>query len=119
MSKIFEVYWALGEENATIPDPWPQDLATHINHTNPLTVDFNETTSSVYLAVIQLDFKLIKICNCAIELSSTTVCRWADNRFAICFAHNGAGSPVHKYCCNGLHPGYAVHTSSPVYYYIS
>nr|CAH0106034.1 unnamed protein product [Daphnia galeata] len=50
MSKIFEVYWALGEENATIPDPWPQDLATHINHTNPLTVDFNETTSSVYLA---------------------------------------------------------------------
>jgi phospholipase D3/4 len=51
MSKIFQVYWALGEENATIPDAWPQDLATHINHTNPLTVDFNETTSSVYLAV--------------------------------------------------------------------
>jgi phospholipase D3/4 len=57
MSKIFQVYWALGEENATIPDAWPQDLATHINHTNPLTVDFNETTSSVYLAVTKF-FKI-------------------------------------------------------------
>lgn len=51
MSKIFEVYWALGDVNATIPDKWPQDYSTNINHLNPMPVSLNDSTSSVYLAV--------------------------------------------------------------------
>ncbi|KZS12125.1 Phospholipase D3 [Daphnia magna] len=50
MSKIFEVYWALGDVNATIPESWPQDLSTRINYTNPLMVALNDTQSSVYLS---------------------------------------------------------------------
>ena len=51
VSKIFEVYWALGEENATVPTQWPEDLATDFNHVNPMAVLLNGTSSSAYLAV--------------------------------------------------------------------
>lgn len=51
MAKIFEVYWALGDENATVPDKWPQSYSTQFNHKNPMAVSFNDTLSSTYLAV--------------------------------------------------------------------
>ena len=38
MEKIFQVYWYLGQPEATIPNQWPQDLQTTINFDNPLPV---------------------------------------------------------------------------------
>lgn len=50
VSKLFEVYWALGEENATVPAKWPKELSTVINHLTPMELTLNETDSSAYLS---------------------------------------------------------------------
>ena len=31
MAKIWQVYWDLGADGATVPDTWPSDLSTTIN----------------------------------------------------------------------------------------
>jgi len=36
MAKIWQVYWDLGADGATVPDTWPSDLSTTINMKNPL-----------------------------------------------------------------------------------
>ncbi|XP_069799598.1 5'-3' exonuclease PLD3 [Dendropsophus ebraccatus] len=50
LEKIFEVYWALGEENATIPSPWPDTFSTIYNKETPMEVSLNNTVSHVYLS---------------------------------------------------------------------
>merc|ERR1712223_1575210 len=48
MSKIYEVYWALGGPDKTIPDKWPTNLETAINAQEPLDIPGEDT--SVYLS---------------------------------------------------------------------
>ena len=50
MAKIFDVYWALGGEDAVIPDRWPEELWTDINVDNPLNVKLNGTAMNTYLS---------------------------------------------------------------------
>lgn len=45
LKKIFEVYWYLGAENATIPETWPQEYSTNYNLTQPLFLTINDTTN--------------------------------------------------------------------------
>lgn len=42
VSKIFNVYWDMGKENAVIPLSWPKEYSTNINSTNPISIEFNE-----------------------------------------------------------------------------
>ncbi|XP_033110848.1 phospholipase D3-like [Anneissia japonica] len=50
MSKLFEVYWKLGEDGATVPPKWPADLKTDFNFNNTLHVPFNNTDARVVLS---------------------------------------------------------------------
>ena len=51
MAKIFEVYWYLGNPDATIPKKWPASLATSFNANHPLASTFNGTMTQTYLSV--------------------------------------------------------------------
>lgn len=55
-AKIFEVYWALGEENAKIPSYWPSSLSTKINMNTPLHLLNNNETFQTYLSSSPLPF---------------------------------------------------------------
>jgi phospholipase D3/4 len=48
--KIFEVYWYLGLENATIPERWPKELSTNYNDSKPLLLSINESNYEVFLS---------------------------------------------------------------------
>jgi phospholipase D3/4 len=48
--KIFEVYWYLGLENATIPERWPKEFSTNYNNSNPLLLSINESNYEVFLS---------------------------------------------------------------------
>ncbi|XP_063287143.1 5'-3' exonuclease PLD3 [Pelobates fuscus] len=50
LQKIFEVYWALGLPNATIPSQWPANYSTTYNKETPMEVALNDTTAKVYLS---------------------------------------------------------------------
>ncbi|CAG2171811.1 unnamed protein product, partial [Oppiella nova] len=50
LSKIFEVYWYLGEPNATIPTQWPQELSTNYNKSNPLSIPINQLDYDVFMS---------------------------------------------------------------------
>lgn len=50
LEKIFDVYWTLGEPNATIPCPWPDKFSTAYNKDTPMEVMLNNTPSLVYLS---------------------------------------------------------------------
>jgi len=50
LSKIFEIYWALGLPNATVPDHWPKQLSTNYNLTDPLSISINESNYGVFLS---------------------------------------------------------------------
>lgn len=50
-SKLFEVYWYLGQPNTPIPDPWPSQYDTEYNVTSPMKVQLNGTDSLVFLSV--------------------------------------------------------------------
>lgn len=55
VSKIFNVYWDMGKDDARIPPAWPKTYATKFNITNPLTVNFNEEYKmNTYFSVIKL-----------------------------------------------------------------
>lgn len=41
VSKIFNVYWNLGQKDAEIPQKWPIKYSTNINDLNPVSVRFN------------------------------------------------------------------------------
>jgi len=51
MSKIFQVYWDMGEDNATIPPQWPSEYETQFNHIDPMRLSLNATPSLAYIAV--------------------------------------------------------------------
>lgn len=51
LGKLFEVYWALGSPNATIPSPWPANFSTPYNKEAPLGLQLNGTQAGVYLSV--------------------------------------------------------------------
>lgn len=51
LTKIFEVYWFLGNPDAQIPKKWPDTLSTHFNMETPMTLMMNSSSKAdVYLA---------------------------------------------------------------------
>ncbi|XP_066494730.1 5'-3' exonuclease PLD3 [Tiliqua scincoides] len=50
LGKMFEVYWALGLPNATIPSPWPERFSTTYNKERPLELTLNGSKAGVYLS---------------------------------------------------------------------
>ncbi|XP_050512587.1 5'-3' exonuclease PLD3-like isoform X2 [Diabrotica virgifera virgifera] len=50
VQKIFEVYWALGADNAKIPPQWPANLSTQINSQTPLALVYNNETFQTYFS---------------------------------------------------------------------
>ena len=50
LSKIFEIYWYLGEPNATIPSFWPKELSTEYNRSHPMSVSLNDSDYNVFLS---------------------------------------------------------------------
>lgn len=50
LGKIFDVYWTLGEPNATIPSPWPDKFSTNFNKETPMETAMNNTQALVYLS---------------------------------------------------------------------
>ncbi|XP_072835561.2 5'-3' exonuclease PLD3 [Pogona vitticeps] len=50
LAKMFEIYWALGLPNATIPSPWPAEYSTTYNKETPLEVTLNSTEAGVYFS---------------------------------------------------------------------
>ncbi|XP_044291801.1 5'-3' exonuclease PLD4 [Varanus komodoensis] len=54
--KTFKTYWDLGEHNATIPSPWPNNYSTNINRHRPLEVQFNGTSTKTYFSASPFSF---------------------------------------------------------------
>ncbi|XP_018420566.1 PREDICTED: phospholipase D3 [Nanorana parkeri] len=50
LEKIFDAYWTLGNPNATIPSPWPDNFSTIYNKDTPMEMTVNNTQSLVYLS---------------------------------------------------------------------
>ncbi|KAL6478045.1 hypothetical protein MHYP_G00138800 [Metynnis hypsauchen] len=50
LHKIFQSYWVMGQQNATIPDPWPSSYDTSINAEKPLHVNLSGVPSRVYIS---------------------------------------------------------------------
>ena len=48
--KIFEIYWYLGEPNATIPKYWPKELSTNYNLSNQMSVPINGIDYNLFLS---------------------------------------------------------------------
>ncbi|XP_042356795.1 5'-3' exonuclease PLD4 [Plectropomus leopardus] len=47
--KIFESYWAMGQSNSSLPQPWPAKYDTAINQQHPLLVKTDNVSSKLYL----------------------------------------------------------------------
>ena len=60
VSKIFSVYWYMGQPGATIPPKWPMKWSTHINSENPLALRINDTPATGYISVSPQNTKLVK-----------------------------------------------------------
>jgi len=50
VAKIFDVYWSLGEEDATVPKEWPTSYSTEFNHLNPMMIALNGSDTVTYVA---------------------------------------------------------------------
>ncbi|KAL3873113.1 hypothetical protein ACJMK2_036269 [Sinanodonta woodiana] len=50
LGNLFDIYWYLGDPDATVPKTWPSQYDTNINSTNPLNITFNETMATTYLS---------------------------------------------------------------------
>ncbi|XP_053205808.1 5'-3' exonuclease PLD3-like [Panonychus citri] len=50
LAKVFDVYWTLGQSNASIPEQWPNNLATSINLENPVNLTLEGNTAKVFMA---------------------------------------------------------------------
>merc|ERR1719391_1568309 len=48
MEKLFNIYWMVGGDEATIPDRWPAELDTNITRKSPL--ELTSMDMSVYLS---------------------------------------------------------------------
>ncbi|XP_059484137.1 5'-3' exonuclease PLD3 isoform X2 [Neocloeon triangulifer] len=46
LGKIFDVYWYLGKEGATVPSKWPDQFGTKFNRDHPMNLTFNATSPS-------------------------------------------------------------------------
>jgi len=55
MAKIFDIYWAVGGANKTIPKRWPAELETQFNRQAPLKIDSMDM--SVYLSATPMQFR--------------------------------------------------------------
>lgn len=42
VSKIFKIYWKLGQPKSEIPSPWPEEFTTKYNLANPVRINFTE-----------------------------------------------------------------------------
>ena len=51
MAKIFDVFWYMGQANATVPRYWPYEYSTNINNNTALPLYFNQTPAEVYISV--------------------------------------------------------------------
>ncbi|XP_025019714.1 phospholipase D4 [Python bivittatus] len=54
--KTFKTYWDLGEPNATIPSPWPNNYSTNINRNSPLEMQVNGTLTKAYFSASPSSF---------------------------------------------------------------
>ena len=50
LSKVFQVYWALGMEDANVPVEWPNYLSTNFNISSPAKVSMGDSVSQVYIS---------------------------------------------------------------------
>ncbi|KAJ8979443.1 hypothetical protein NQ317_006757 [Molorchus minor] len=50
IQKIFEVYWALGEDNAKVPPTWPVSYTTKFNFNTPLDLLYDNETFKTYFS---------------------------------------------------------------------
>ncbi|KAJ7989066.1 hypothetical protein DPEC_G00315690 [Dallia pectoralis] len=50
LRKIFESYWAVGQHNSSIPDPWPSKFDTAINKEHPLLLKTDNVSSEIYIS---------------------------------------------------------------------
>ncbi|XP_072545858.1 5'-3' exonuclease PLD4 isoform X2 [Salminus brasiliensis] len=48
--KVFQSYWVMGQQNATIPEPWPAFYDTSINAEQPLHLNLSTVPSRVYIS---------------------------------------------------------------------
>lgn len=52
VSKVFNVYWQMGAEDARIPNKWPDSLSTKINAEHPLKVNYSaDHAANVFISV--------------------------------------------------------------------
>ena len=51
MQKIFEAYWYLAQDNATIPHTWPAHFNTPYNSQSPMQLVLNGTNATAYVSV--------------------------------------------------------------------
>ncbi|CAL8286187.1 unnamed protein product [Lota lota] len=50
LHKIFQSFWAMGEPNSSLPEPWPSTYDTTINKDLPLVVNDGNVSSRIYLS---------------------------------------------------------------------
>ncbi|XP_076054743.1 5'-3' exonuclease PLD3-like isoform X2 [Oratosquilla oratoria] len=50
MQKLFDVYWMLGKEGASIPSYWPSNLSTSYNIENQMSFSFDDQNVQSYLS---------------------------------------------------------------------
>jgi phospholipase D3/4 len=50
LAKVFKIYWYLGEENAKIPDKWPNTFNTEINEKQPMEILLNGINATAYFS---------------------------------------------------------------------
>ncbi|XP_012871642.1 PREDICTED: phospholipase D4 isoform X1 [Dipodomys ordii] len=50
LEKIFQTYWALGAPHAVLPQTWPRNLSTHINHAQPFRGRFDGVPTTAYFS---------------------------------------------------------------------
>ncbi|XP_071354775.1 5'-3' exonuclease PLD4 [Trachinotus anak] len=50
LHKIFQSYWVMGQSNSSLPRPWPSKYDTDINKHQPLLVEADNVSSSIYLS---------------------------------------------------------------------
>lgn len=50
LEKIFEVYWGMSDDNATLPITWSTNLSTSINSSSPARIDLDGTSTLTYIS---------------------------------------------------------------------
>ncbi|XP_037581753.2 5'-3' exonuclease PLD3 [Dermacentor silvarum] len=50
LEKIFEVYWGMSDDNATLPITWSTNLSTSINSSSPARIDLDGSSTLTYIS---------------------------------------------------------------------